>query len=148
MSKTDTAKGQPETTEPAHTTQVLAKVSDAYAAAVDKASATTRDAIDGLQANPLAALLGGLALGAAAGALLGRSEKEKALLAPLGEKIATAAQAAIAAGREAGQQAIAGGGLTTDALREQVSKLVSQATSAAGAAGTAAFTAASDTVRR
>jgi len=125
---------------------VRAKVSGAYATAVDKASTTTRDVIAAAEGNPIALLLGGLALGAAAGTLLPRSAKEKALLAPLGEKIAGAAEAALDAGREAGSKALADNDLSTDALREQVSKLVGQATQAAGAVGTAAVEAARKSV--
>lgn len=125
---------------------VRAKVSGAYAAAVDKTSARARDALAAAESNPLATLLGGIAIGAAIGALLPRSEKEKAMLAPLGEKIAAAAEAALDAGREAGSKAIADNDLSVDALRDQVSKLVSQATAAAGTVGTAAVEAARKSV--
>ncbi|QJU58499.1 hypothetical protein HL653_12655 [Sphingomonas sp. AP4-R1] len=106
-----------------------------------KAVGAVQDTIALLEANPLAALLGGIALGAAAGALIPRGEKEKALLAPLGDKLAAAATAAIAAGREAGGDALKGGSLDKDALREQVSGLFGEATKAASAAGLAAFAA-------
>lgn len=126
---------------------VATKVTGAYSTAVDKASSTTREVLSTVEANPLVALLGGLALGAAAGALLPRGDKEKALLAPLGEKLATAASAAIAAGREAGTQAFQDSGFSADGLREQVTKLVGQAGEAASAVGTAAFAAGRDSVK-
>ena len=75
--------------------------------------------------HPLAALLGGIALGAAAGALMPRSDREKALLAPLGDKLAAAASAAIAAGREAGADALRGTALDKDALRNHTQPLAS-----------------------
>lgn len=143
MSKSPKQDEAPSTQE-----LVTAKVSNAYAVAVDKASATTRDVIAGVEGNPLAALLGGLALGAAAGALLARSDKEKAMLAPLGDKIADAAQAAIAAGREAGTKALDDSGFSSEGLREQVTKLLGQAGSAANVVGTAAFSAARDSAKR
>lgn len=133
--------------EPSTQDQVVAKVSGAYAVAVDKASTTTREVISTVEANPLAALLGGLALGAAVGALVPRGDKEKALLAPLGDKLAAAAAAAVAAGREAGSQALGDSGLSVDGLREQVTKLLGQAGQAAGAAGNAAVSAARDSAR-
>jgi hypothetical protein len=135
--------------EPAPTRQevISAKVTGAYATAVDKASSTTKDVIATVEGNPLVALLGGLALGAAIGSLLPRSDKEKAMLAPLGEKIGEAASAAIAAGRAAGAQAYEDSGFSADVLREQVVKLVGQATDAAGTIGTAAFEAARDKVQ-
>lgn len=142
MSKSRTIDETPSTQE-----RVADKVGGAYAAAVDKASAATRDVIAGVEGNPLAALLGGLALGAAAGALLARSDKEKAMLAPLGDKLADAAQAAIAAGREAGTKALGDSGLTSEGLREQVTKLLGQAGSAANAVGTAALGAARDSAK-
>lgn len=112
----------------------------------DKAAGAVQDTIALLEANPLAALLGGIALGAAAGALIPRGEKEKALLAPLGDKLAAAATAAIAAGREAGVDALKGSALDKEALREQVSSLFGEATKAASAAGAAAFIAGKETI--
>jgi hypothetical protein len=107
-----------------------------------------RDFAASLESNPLAALLGGLALGAAAGALLPRSEKEKALLAPLGERLSNAAQAALEAGREAGAQALKDNELSVDGLRDQVSRLLGHAGEAASAAGAAAFSAARESVTK
>ena len=118
----------------------------AYEAALEKTSGAVHGAASVLESNPIAALLGGIALGAAAGALLPRGEREKALLAPLGDKLAAAAAAAIAAGREAGTDALKGTVLDKDALRNQVSSLFGEATKAATAAGTAAFTAGRDKV--
>lgn len=132
------SKKPTETHAPAKKQAVSTKVHDALDAARDKASG----AAGLLESNPLAALLGGIALGAAAGALIPRSNREKALLAPLGERLADAVRAALAAGREAGTQALDESGLSADGLRDQVSALFQQATSAAGAAGTAAFAAA------
>ena len=126
---------------------ISAKVAGAYTAAIDKASTATKDVVASVEGNPLAALLSGLALGAAIGSLLPRSEKEKAMLAPLGEKVADAASAAIVAGREAGTQALEDSGFSAEGLREQVAKLVGQATDAAGAVGTAAFEAAREKVQ-
>lgn len=127
---------------------VTAKVADAYASARDRAASVAHGAASGIEGNPLAAILSGIALGAAAGALLPRSDREKALLAPLGERLAEAVRAAIAAGRSAGLEALDGSGLSIDSLREQVARLVSQAGQAAGTAGLAAFNAAKDGVRK
>lgn len=123
------------------------RVATAYAAARDKASAATSGTIEGLQANPLVALLSGLAIGAAVGALLPRGDREKALLAPLGDKIGDAAAAAIAAGREAGTKALDEQGVSVDALREQAAKLFTSLTDVAGTAATEAFEAAKESVQ-
>ena len=126
---------------------VTARIQHAYEAALDSASGAAKGAATGIDANPLAALLGGLALGAAAGALIGRGEKERALLAPLGDKLSGAARAAIEAGRAAAHEALADQGLDTDGLRDQAAKLFTQAREAAGTVGTAAISAARDQAR-
>jgi hypothetical protein len=126
---------------------VSARVGKAYSAAIDGASSAAKSATAGFESNPVAALLGGLALGAAAGALIARSEREKALLAPLGDKLGNAARAAIEAGRAAGKDAIDDAGLDLDSLREQAAGLFTQARTAAGTVGLAAFEAAKDSAR-
>jgi hypothetical protein len=138
MSKSDKKISKPEATNPEI---VTAKATSAYEAAREKASGALQSTVSMLESNPIAALLGGIALGAAAGALIPRGEREKALLAPLGDKLAAAATAAIAAGRDAGVDALKGGSLDKDALRDQVSSLFGEATKAASAAGVAAFAA-------
>lgn len=120
----------------------------AYAAALEGASSAARGAASGIEANPVAALLGGLALGAAVGALIARGEKERALLAPVGDKLNGAARAALEAGRAAGRDAVADAGLDLDGLRAQAAKLFGQAREAATTVGTAAFVAARDEVKR
>lgn len=121
---------------------ITAVVTQAYSTAFDKASGAARGAVTGIDANPVAALLGGLAIGAAAGVLIARGEREKALLAPLGERISDAARAAIEAGRAAGQTALSDAGLDLDSLRDQSAKLFGQAREAAGTVGLAAIDAA------
>jgi hypothetical protein len=124
--------------------KVSERVATAYAAAREK----TASAGQTLESNPLAALLGGIAIGAIAGALLPRIEKEKELLAPLGAKIGDAARAALEAGRNAGTDALDEAGLSTDQIRTQVSRLVEQALKAASTAGTAALEAARESANR
>jgi ElaB/YqjD/DUF883 family membrane-anchored ribosome-binding protein len=123
------------------------KVSDRVAAAYAAAREKTAGAGEKLEANPLAALLGGIAIGAIAGALLPRLEKEKELLAPLGAKIGDAARAALDAGKSAGTGALDEAGLSSDQIRAQVSKLVEQALKAASTAGTAAIEAARESAK-
>jgi hypothetical protein len=124
--------------------KVSERVASAYAAAREKTSGAGHS----LESSPLTALLGGIAIGALAGALLPRIEKEKELLAPLGAKIGEAARAALDAGRTAGTGALDESGLSTDQLRAQVSKLVEQALKAAGTAGAAAIQAARESAKR
>jgi len=124
------------------------KVSDRVAAAYAAAREKTGQAGEKIEANPLAALLGGIAIGAIAGALIPRLAKEKELLAPLGEKIGEAARAALDAGKSAGTGALEDAGLSSDQIRAQVSKLVEQALKAASEAGTAAVEAARESATR
>jgi hypothetical protein len=125
---------------------VYGKVSERVAAAYAAARERTAGAGQSLEGSPLAAMLGGIAIGAIAGALLPRIEKERELLGPLGAKIGDAARAALDAGKSAGGDALDEAGLTSDQLREQVSKLVENALKAAGTAGTAALKAARESV--
>ena len=129
-------------------TDAYGKVGDRIAAAYAAAREKTAGAGQTLEANPLSALIGGIAIGALAGALLPRIEKEKELLAPLGARIGDAARAALEAGRSAGTDALDEAGLSGDQLRSQVSKLVEQALKAAGTAGTAAIQAARESSTR
>ena len=118
------------------------KVTHAYAAARDAASDAAHNVAPGLDANPLLALVGGLAIGAIAGALVPRSDKERELLAPVGSRVGEAARAAFDAAKNAGGDALGEAGLNQDNVRQQVSKLFEQMFQAAGSAGKAAFSAA------
>ena len=124
--------------------KVTDTVVSAYSAARERASG----AATGLDANPLLALLGGLAIGAIAGALAPRSEKESEMLAPVGGRIADAAKAAIDAAKTAGTEALNDAGISQDNLRTQISKLFEQLFKAAGAAGSAAAGAARDAAKK
>ena len=90
-----------------------------------------------LQDNPMATLLGGLALGVLIGALLPRSEREAALLGTLGARIGDAAREEIEAARTTGQDRLDELGLTPDGAREKVKTLIDGALEAASAAGEA-----------
>ena len=141
MSKAPKTSAQAES-EPEVRNDAYGKVSERVAAAYAAAREKTGQAGETLESNPLAALLGGIAIGAIAGALLPRLEKEKDLLGPLGQKIGDATRAALDAGRSAGTDALSEAGLSSDQIRQQVSKLVEQALKAAGTAGSAALEAA------
>jgi ElaB/YqjD/DUF883 family membrane-anchored ribosome-binding protein len=135
---------QDQKPEPTGYERATEKVSAAYTSVVARAGETAQGAAAAIEANPAVALLGGLAIGAIAGALLPRGARERELLAPLGERIGEAARAALSAARDTGKQSFADAGLGTDQLRQQVNKLVEQALAAAGEAGTAAVGAARD----
>lgn len=91
-----------------------------------------------LQENPMATLLGGLALGALIGTLLPRSEREAALLGSLGGRIGDAAREALEAARATGQDKLDELGLTRDGAKAKVKTILDGALEAASAAGEAA----------
>lgn len=109
---------------------------------LDSARATASDATaragEAIETNPLAVLAGGLALGAIAGALIPRSERERDLLRPVGARIGATAAAAIAAAKEAGRTELESRGLTRESARDQAKTLFQNVGQAATGAATAA----------
>ncbi|WP_414902958.1 hypothetical protein ACMT1E_06870 [Sphingomonas flavalba] len=120
------------------------KVSAAYSAGRAKASRVGERASGGIEKNPLSMLIGGLAIGAAIGALLPRTRKEADALGGVGRSIRDAAGEAARAAKRAGSETLDSLGVNTDAAREQARKLLDNAVSAATNAGEAAV----KTVRR
>ncbi|MEA1082757.1 MAG: hypothetical protein EOP65_09575 [Sphingomonas sp.] len=113
---------------------IHARIDDAKHVATDAARRTA----DAVEHNPLAIVAGGLAIGALAGALIPRSEKEKELLAPLGRTLGERARGAIQAAREAGTGELQNAGLSKDAAKDQVKSLFQGLAKAATTAGSAA----------
>lgn len=101
----------------------------------DRAKHTTAQTID---AAPLAVLAGGIAVGALAGALIPRSQKEKDLLAPVGRELSQRASAAVAAARDTGKEEFSELGLTKRAAKGQAKSLLEGVTQALTNAGAAA----------
>ena len=113
---------------------IHARIDDAKHVATDAARRTA----DAVEHNPLTIVAGGLAIGALAGALIPRSEKEKELLAPLGRTLGERARGAIQAAREAGTGELQNAGLSKDAAKDQVKSLFQGLAKAATTAGSAA----------
>lgn len=99
----------------------------------------TRKAADGVEEFPVAALLGGLALGAVVGALLPRTRQEEELLGSIGESINERARDAALAARDAGQAKLDELGISSDAAGKQVGKLIESVAQVAETAGNAAI---------
>jgi ElaB/YqjD/DUF883 family membrane-anchored ribosome-binding protein len=129
--------------------QARGKVSDAYASGRDKATeayaSARRKTADGFDSNPLAVLLGGIAVGAVLGALLPRTEREAKVLGAMGEKVRGAAGEAIEAAKGAGRDKLDELGLSKDHARETMKSLLDGAIAAAGSAGAAALDSAKKT---
>jgi len=114
------------------------KATEVYSAAREKAKAASKSTADGLDTNPIAAVIGGLAIGAVVGALLPRTEREARTLGAAGSKINDAAREAAGAARDAGKAKLAELGLSPEKARESIHSLIDGALSAATSAGSAA----------
>jgi ElaB/YqjD/DUF883 family membrane-anchored ribosome-binding protein len=80
----------------------------AYSAARERAGAVGQRTAESIDAAPMAAVVGGIALGAIAGALLPRSEREGQLLGTAGRRLTDTARQAVQAARDAGKDQIDG----------------------------------------
>ena len=89
----------------------------------------------------MAAVVGGLAIGLVAGAVLPRTKREQAVLGGAGRKIHDTAREAVRAAKDAGRQQIDELGLNRDAVQRRLGEFTDRAvgavkTSAGAAAGT------------
>lgn len=121
-----------------------AAASDAIETAREGAAAAGRKAAQGIEDAPIVALMSGLALGALAGVLLPRTQREADLLGPIGEKINGAAKDAAGAAKQAGIAKLNELGINPENAKAQVHKLVEAVTQGASSAGAAA----AETVRK
>lgn len=103
-----------------------------------RASGTTDQLGGKVEGSPLAALAAGIVLGAVAGALLPRTDKETELLGPVGSKIGQAAAEAAKAARDAGKQELGMLGENKSPMEMMVEKAVGAVSAAGSAAGSAA----------
>lgn len=109
--------------------------------ALDAGKHSAEQAVAGIGSNPLGIVIGGLAVGAIAGALVPRSAREKELLAPLGKQLGARARTAFDAAKAAGLEELDNRGLTKDGVRDQAKSLLDGVTTALSNAGSAAATA-------
>jgi hypothetical protein len=85
-------------------------------------------------ANPLALIAGGVAIGLVAGALVPRSQTERDALKSVGKRLADGTKAAVAAAKETGKAELSAAALTKDAAREGARKILESAVGAAKSA--------------
>ena len=114
------------------------KAADALSSTTASAQRAAQRAAQSVDANPLGIIVGGLAIGALAGALIPRSAKEKELLAPLGKTLGESAKRAVQAAREAGMQQLDEHGLTKDAVKDRSRELAGGVGKALSSVGQAA----------
>lgn len=128
--------------------EALEKGKDAAAAGVEQSKDLARQAKaktnEGIDKNPLAIVLGGVAIGAIIGALLPRTQRETKLLGKTGKKLNKKARKIAEAAKVAGMSQVDTLGLNGDAVRAQFRELVSKAAVAVKAAGQAAADAAKE----
>ncbi|MES2338582.1 MAG: hypothetical protein V4537_10835 [Pseudomonadota bacterium] len=101
------------------------------ARARDTAFERARSTVEGLESNPVGVLVGGLAFGLIAGALIPRSDREKAALKPVGKRLAEGAVAAVAAAKETGKEHLNASVLSKDAAKQSARAIFDSALSAA-----------------
>lgn len=110
------------------------RTASAYAAAREKAGSAYqtagRRAGEGIDSNPVAAVFGGLAIGAIVAALLPRTRREDEMLGDVGRKINDSAREAAAAAREAGRGQLDELGLSKDGLRGKLDEFTGRAVGA------------------
>jgi ElaB/YqjD/DUF883 family membrane-anchored ribosome-binding protein len=114
------------------------KTSAAYGSARTRASEGRARAATTIEENPVAVLVGGLALGALVGALLPRGRREADLLSGVGGRITDTTKRVAEAARESARETIDSYGLSTDSAMDKVSSLLETATKAASTIGSAA----------
>ena len=89
------------------TTKAVTTIRTAATKAVDTTSDAARDiarqTVAGIEANPVAVLAGGIAVGLLAGSLIPRSESETKLLRPVGKRLSDTARGGIRCGARHGK---------------------------------------------
>ena len=108
------------------------------------ANAAAQKTAQTLDQNPLLAVVGGLALGAIAAALLPKTRREEDLLGKTGESIRSTTSKAAKAARDAGKDQLDAFGINTDAAKDQLRNLVEKLADTAKSATNAA----ADSVRK
>lgn len=118
-----------------------AKAATATKASAQKAAKTT---VDSVEKNPIVALLGGLAVGAIAAALLPRTKREDDLVGTVGKSVRNKASTAAKAARDTAKEQLDTLGVNADAAKETFRDIASKI----GTAASSATSAAADAVRK
>jgi ElaB/YqjD/DUF883 family membrane-anchored ribosome-binding protein len=109
------------------------RTSAAYAGARERASEVGRRTGERIEANPMVAVAGGLAVGALLAAVLPRSERETRLLGDVGSRINDAAREAARSAADAGRAQVEE--LTETAATKVGEAVIGAVTNATGATG-------------
>jgi ElaB/YqjD/DUF883 family membrane-anchored ribosome-binding protein len=101
----------------------------------ERAGQRTADEID---ASPIAAVLGGMAIGAVAAVLLPRTQREAQAFGGIGTRLGDMAREAARSAKEAGRGRLEELGYNTDAATEKLGEIAGNLTSAVGSSAAAA----------
>jgi ElaB/YqjD/DUF883 family membrane-anchored ribosome-binding protein len=135
------SKGRTKAEDAARTAKDRAeRATAATKASAKRAAEKTTETVDH---NPIAAIVGGLAVGAIVAALLPRSRREDALVGEMGKKVRSTASNAAKNATATAKEQLDALGVNADAARDQIRDLVGKVAEAAKSAGSAA----ADTVR-
>jgi ElaB/YqjD/DUF883 family membrane-anchored ribosome-binding protein len=103
------------------------RASSAYATTRQGAARARQRTANEIDASPIAALVGGLAVGAAIAALLPRTKRENEALGGIGGRIQDTARDAANAAREAGRERLDELGITRDSARDRLTEIARDA---------------------
>ncbi|HEY5723267.1 MAG TPA: hypothetical protein VIT45_13185 [Allosphingosinicella sp.] len=116
------------------------RTATAYEEARAGALTAGRKTLDGIEANPVAAVVGGLALGALAAALLPKTRREEELLGDVGRRLNETARDAARTATERGREQIVDLGLNREGVRRKLDEFTDRAIGAVTAKGKAGGT--------
>jgi ElaB/YqjD/DUF883 family membrane-anchored ribosome-binding protein len=142
--KASTAAATARTKAQEATATAKARSADAMTSTKASARAAADKAATGIEHNPLVALVGGLAIGAIAAALLPRTKQEDKTVGNIGNKVRETASSAIKNARETGKEQLDALGVNSGAAKDQMRELFEKITSAASSAASAA----SDSIKK
>jgi ElaB/YqjD/DUF883 family membrane-anchored ribosome-binding protein len=114
------------------------RTSTAYGSARESASRARERTSQGIDSNPVGAIVGGLALGALIAAILPKSRREEEMLGDYGRRINDTAREAARAAREAGRSKLDEFGVNQDNAKQKLSDIASKAGEAARTSASAA----------
>ena len=115
-----------------------ARARETAAATRERARVAAQKTSEQLEGNPLAAVAGGLVIGAIIAAALPRTARETKLAGPVGRGVRKTAKAATKVAGDVAKAELVALGLTSDAARQTARELAGKIGKAATTAGTAA----------
>ena len=98
------------------------RASHAYGSARENASYARQRTADGIDGNPAAALIGGLALGALVAAILPRTRREEEMFGEYGRRLNDRAREAALAARDAGTSKLDEMGFNKDTAKQSLKR--------------------------